>query len=48
MCIRDRPKEVDDYQGLVEGLAIANRVLGFVNAPSLQQLMIKELSLIHI
>lgn len=36
------PKEVDDYQGLVEGFAIANRVLGFVNAPSLQQLMIKE------
>lgn len=36
------PKEVDDYQGLLEGLAIANRVLGFVNAPSLQQLMIKE------
>ena len=36
------PKEVDDYQRLVEGLVIANRVLGFVNAPSLQQLMIKE------
>ena len=36
------PKEADDYQELVEGLAIANRVLGFVNAPSLQQLMIKE------
>jgi aspartate aminotransferase len=36
------PKEVDDYQSLMEGLAIANRVLGFVNAPSLQQLMIKE------
>ena len=36
------PKEVDDYERLVEGLAIANRVLGFVNAPSLQQLMIKE------
>ena len=27
---------------MIEGLAIANRVLGFVNAPSLQQLMIKE------
>ncbi len=36
------PKAIDDYQGLIEGLAIANRVLGFVNAPSLQQLMIKE------
>ncbi len=36
------PKTVDDYAGLIQGLAIANRVLGFVNAPSLQQLMIKE------
>ena len=36
------PKAVDDYAGLIQGLAIANRVLGFVNAPSLQQLMIKE------
>lgn len=36
------PKAIDDYQGLIEGFAIANRVLGFVNAPSLQQLMIKE------
>lgn len=36
------PKEADDYEGLMTGLSIANRVLGFVNAPSLQQLMIKE------
>lgn len=36
------PKEIDDYEGLLTGLAIANRVLGFVNAPSLQQLMIKD------
>lgn len=36
------PKDIDDYEGLLTGLAIANRVLGFVNAPSLQQLMIKE------
>ena len=36
------PKAIDDYDGLLTGLAIANRVLGFVNAPSLQQLMIKE------
>ena len=35
-------KAIDDYEGLLTGLAIANRVLGFVNAPSLQQLMIKE------
>ena len=35
------PKAIDDYEGLLTGLAIANRVLGFVNAPSLQQLMIK-------
>ncbi len=36
------PKEIDDYDGILQGLSIANRVLGFVNAPSLQQLMIKE------
>ena len=36
------PKEIDDYESVLTGLAIANRVLGFVNAPSLQQLMIKE------
>ncbi|MEE1243748.1 pyridoxal phosphate-dependent aminotransferase [Frisingicoccus sp.] len=36
------PKAADDYESLLEGLAIANRVLGFVNAPSLQQLMIRE------
>lgn len=36
------PAEVDDYTGLLQGMAIANRVLGFVNAPSLQQLMIKD------
>lgn len=36
------PHEVDDYEGLMTGLAIANRVLGFVNAPALQQLMIKD------
>ena len=36
------PKAIDDYEGLLTGLAIANRVLGFVNAPSLQQLMIMK------
>lgn len=36
------PKSIDDYEELLTGLAIANRVLGFVNAPSLQQLMIKD------
>ena len=36
------PKVIDDYEGLLTGLAIANRVLGFVNDPSLQQLMIKD------
>ena len=36
------PKAADDYESLLEGLAIANRVLGFVNAPSRQQLMIRE------
>lgn len=36
------PKEAEDYDQLIQGLAIANRVIGFVNAPSLQQLMIKD------
>lgn len=36
------PNTADDYEALMTGLSIANRVLGFVNAPSLQQLMIKE------
>lgn len=31
------PKEVDDYQEVVEAANVANRILGFVNAPSLIQ-----------
>ncbi|MBR6700878.1 MAG: pyridoxal phosphate-dependent aminotransferase, partial [Firmicutes bacterium] len=31
------PSEVDDYEEVFEGASVANRVLGFVNAPSLMQ-----------
>ena len=36
------PKEVDGYGELMDGLTVAERILGFVNAPSLQQRMIKR------
>lgn len=31
------PKTLDDFENIKEGAAIANRILGFVNAPALQQ-----------
>jgi aspartate aminotransferase len=31
------PKEVDDYQNMLEAVNVANRILGYVNAPSLIQ-----------
>jgi aspartate aminotransferase len=31
------PKEVDDYEDVVSGANVANRILGYVNAPSLIQ-----------
>jgi aspartate aminotransferase len=31
------PKEVDDYEDVVAGANVANRILGYVNAPSLIQ-----------
>lgn len=36
------PKAVDGYRELMDGLTVAGRILGFVNAPSLQQRMIKR------
>ena len=36
------PKEADRYGELMDGLTVAERILGFVNAPSLQQRMIKR------
>ncbi len=34
------PDEVDDFENVVDGATIATRILGFVNAPSLQQLTV--------
>ncbi len=34
------PDEADDFENLVNAAAIATRILGFVNAPSLQQLTV--------
>ena len=34
------PDEVDDFENVVDGATIATRILGFVNAPSLQQLAV--------
>ena len=31
------PKELDDYDNIIQAAAVANRILGFVNAPSLIQ-----------
>ena len=52
------PNEVDDFENVVNAATIATRILGFVNAPSLQQLAVAKcldqttdiaiLSLIHI
>lgn len=36
------PAEVDDFNNLVNAATIANRILGFVNAPSLQQLTVAK------
>lgn len=36
------PTEVDDFNNLVNAATIANRILGFVNAPSLQQLAVAK------
>ena len=36
------PDELDDAELIINGATVANRVLGFVNAPSLQQKVIKS------
>jgi aspartate aminotransferase len=36
------PDELDDAERIIAGAAIANRILGFVNAPALQQLTIAK------
>ncbi len=36
------PSEVDDFEDIVVGANVANRTLGFVNAPALQQLVVAE------
>ena len=36
------PNELDDYEDVWGGATVANRILGFVNAPSLQQLFLAE------
>ena len=36
------PSELDDFETVMPALTIANRILGFVNAPSLFQLVISE------
>lgn len=36
------PDEVDDFENVVDGATIATRILGFVNAPSLQQLTVAK------
>lgn len=36
------PNEIDDFEEVIQGITIANRILGFVNAPSLMQKVIRE------
>lgn len=36
------PNELDDFENFVNAATIANRILGFVNAPSLQQLTVAK------
>ena len=36
------PSEVDDFEDLFAAMTVANRILGFVNAPSLMQLAVAE------
>lgn len=36
------PNEVNDYENVVCAANVANRILGFVNAPSLQQMVVAE------
>lgn len=36
------PQELDDYENIIAAASVANRILGFVNAPSLIQLAVAE------
>lgn len=36
------PSEMDDYENIWAAVGVATRILGFVNAPSLQQLFVSE------
>ena len=36
------PNEADSFEDLISAMSVATRILGFVNAPSLQQKLIKE------
>jgi len=36
------PNELDDSQNIIDAASVANRILGFVNAPSLMQLAVAE------
>lgn len=36
------PEEIDDYQDVVDAANVANRILGYVNAPSLMQLVVAK------
>ena len=36
------PNEVDDFENVVQAITISNRILGFVNAPSLMQMVVAE------
>ncbi len=36
------PSEVEDFEQILNGLSTASRILGFINAPALQQLVVGE------
>lgn len=36
------PSELDDFEEVIGAMVVANRILGFVNAPTLQQKLIKK------
>lgn len=36
------PSELDDFEDVIGAMVVANRILGFVNAPTLQQKVIKK------
>ena len=36
------PSELDDFDEVISAMSVANRILGFVNAPSLMQKVVKK------